>query len=196
LQNNRVKKIFIPEGVNFSIKAKDTVFANVIQYNNLDISEKSIYNFTINISTFTESQNHNVYYNRKLYIDEFGKVKNAPECKEGFGSILKIKNETTILKIINSEKFQQYWYLGKDKCDVCSDCEFRYMCVDNRNPILRVDKSCYYQSECNYNPYIAKWKGEDGYKTLNECGVISNETGYSIDKKRLKAINKKTWGQL
>jgi hypothetical protein len=60
------------------------------------------------------------------------------------------------------------------------------MCVDNRIPKQTKVGSWYYETECNYNPYISKWKGEGGYKTLIECGIVSNENGFKINHKKLK----------
>jgi hypothetical protein len=69
------------------------------------------------------------------------------------------------------------------------------MCVDNRLPHQRQsDSKWYHKTECNYNPYIAKWKGEEGYRTLAECGVTSNEQGFSIDHERIAKINDELWG--
>ncbi len=62
------------------------------------------------------------------------------------------------------------------------------MCVANRLPIKRRDESWYHQIECNYNPYIAKWKGEDGYKTLIECDISVNLFGVNINNKKNQLI--------
>ena len=46
-------------------------------------------------------------------------------------------------------------------------CEHRHMCVDSRTPLKG---KCFYffKHECKYNPYIAKWQGEEGYITVEE----------------------------
>ena len=62
-----------------------------------------------------------------------------------------------------------------------------------RVPYQRPDREWYHKIECNYNPYIAKWKGEDGYRTLSDCGVISNENEFSIDHERIAKINEELW---
>ena len=85
--------------------------------------------------------------------------------------------------------------MKKDETDVCKDCEFRHMCVDNRLPYERSPNEWYHKIECNYNPYIAKWEGEEGYRTLAECGVISNEEGFSIDHEKIAEINEELWGE-
>lgn len=54
------------------------------------------------------------------------------------------------------------------------------MCVDNRVPVKRKENEWYMETECNYNPYIAKWKGEKGYMTLLECDIQSNKKEFKI----------------
>ncbi len=150
--------------------------------------------FIINIPLFTESQKHNTYFNRKLYIGTNGEIKNVPLAPDIFGNINALEKTEEILTIIDSSEFQKYWYIHKGLIDVCKQCEFRHMCVDNRVPIKRTEKEWYFETECNYNPYIAKWQDEDGYKTLAECGIQSNASGFKINRKKLNAINKVLWG--
>jgi hypothetical protein len=149
--------------------------------------------FSCNIMMFRESQRHHTYFNRKLYIGLNGEIKNAPECEEEFGCVEDISSPGKLKEIIASPEFQKYWHVHKELCDVCKDCEFRHMCVDNRLPYQRKNGSWYHKKECSYNPYICKWKGEEGYKTLEECGVISNEQGLSIDHDKIAPLNEKLW---
>tara|TARA_R110001592_G_scaffold357599_3_gene661141 strand:- start:237 stop:1334 length:1098 start_codon:yes stop_codon:yes gene_type:complete len=142
---------------------------------------------------FTESQKQNTYFNRKLYIGEKGEIQNGPECEETYGSINDIKNVEELKQIITTPEFQKYWFVHKELCDVCKDCEFRHMCVDNRLPYQRKNGSWYHKVECNYNPYISKWKGDAGYQCLEECGVIVNEKGYRRDDEKIALINKTLW---
>lgn len=75
------------------------------------------------------------------------------------------------------------------------DCEFQNICTDNRLPKRRSGNGSWYNIyECNYNPYIAKWKGEEGYRTLAECGVNSDENGFSKNHERIAKINEELWG--
>jgi hypothetical protein len=147
--------------------------------------------FNINKVLYSESITHHTYFNKKLYIGPSGEIKNAPETAEVFGYIQDIKSEEELQEIISTPDFQKYWFIHKDLIDVCKECEFRHMCVDNRVPIKRAKDEWFHMIECNYNPYIAKWAGEEGYQTLEECGVISNESGFSIDHEKIKQINLK-----
>ena len=69
------------------------------------------------------------------------------------------------------------------------------MCVDNRLPYKRKENEWFHKIECKYNPYIAKWEGEEGYQTLEECGVLSNEKGFSIDHEKIAKINAVLWDE-
>jgi hypothetical protein len=151
--------------------------------------------FVCDITLFTESQAHHTYFNRKLYIGSNGEIKNAPECPETFGFIQDLESPEELKTIIQTPEFQKYWFVHKEITDVCKDCEFRHMCVDNRLPHQRSENEWYHQTECNYNPYIAKWPHEEGYRTLEECGVISNENEFSIDHDKIAEINKELWGE-
>ena len=156
-------------------------------------SKKRNSNFRSNRNLFSESQYHHTYFNRKLYIGPNGEIKNAPECEETFGNIKDLNSVEDLKEIISTPAFQKYWFVHKDLCDVCKHCEFRHMCVDNRMPFERAENQWYHKIECNYNPFIAKWEGEIGYRTLSECRVFSNENEFSIDHDRIAEINKEIW---
>ncbi len=141
----------------------------------------------LNLKSFTESKNYNLYFNRKLIINPDGSI---------FDFTSQNKKNIFDLSIddIKKKNYTKYWKIHKDLIDVCKDCEFRYMCVDSRIPVLRKDKSYYYPQECNYNPYIAKWKGEKGFHSLEECGVYVNDNDMKIDNEKLLEIQNEIWG--
>ncbi|WP_395053895.1 hypothetical protein [Flavobacterium sp.] len=147
--------------------------------------------FLVNINMFSESKSYNVYYNRKLYIDDNGHIKNGIETTKSFGNIYSsIEN---FEKIIKSKKFKSLSKINKDKIDVCKDCEFRYMCIDNRIPLKRDDNTYFFQKECSYNPYISKWHIDENYKSLTEVGVYSNEKEFYINIKKVQNYNNIVW---
>ena len=152
-------------------------------------------NFNVNITHFTESQKHNTYFNRKLYIDLNGKIKNAPECDEMYGYIQDVANEEELKLIISKPEYQKYWFIYKDIIEICKVCEFRYMCVDARIPLQSENGNWYHETECPYNPYIAKWQGEDGYVAVEECGTYSKEKGFVVNKRKVNKLNKQIWGE-
>ena len=147
--------------------------------------------FSINIECFTEAQCHNTCLNRKICIDANGDIKNCPAMTKNYGNI----KDTTLEEAINKPGFKDLWFINKDKIDVCKDCEFRYMCTDCR-AFIKDPENIYSQpAKCTYNPYICLWEGQEGYVPVEECGTYSRETGFVPDKKKIKALNKKIWGE-
>jgi SPASM domain peptide maturase of grasp-with-spasm system len=109
--------------------------------------------FIVNLKIFSESFSYNNFFHKKVYISEIGEVKNSPFGEIVFGSIKK----SSLEDIVNNKDFRKIWNVKKDLIDVCKDCEFRYMCVDNRNPIQRNAYEWYFVDDCHYNPYVNRW---------------------------------------
>ena len=107
----------------------------------------------LNQKAYIEALSHNLFFNRKIHIDNQDNVKHYFNEKKIYGNI----QRNHIKKVITSNKFQELWNITKDQIDVCRDCEFRYICPDNRIPIK---KNNFYQHEtaCNYNPQTTIWK--------------------------------------
>lgn len=195
----RIRNIFFLNNLHNEVKFSNSNFGNIIQ---LKASETNIKNvsvvhpeyFMVNIELYTESNNFNNYFNRKFYFSKDNRISNAPEISLSSWNTSKIKSKEQLLSVIKTKAFQRYWHVCKSQIDICSDCEFRYMCVDPRVPLKRKRRNWYFETECNYNPYIAKWKGEEGYKTLGECGIVSDKSGFRINKQKLKKINLHIWG--
>jgi len=124
----------------------------------------STFNFIINTKTFTESLKFNSCLNRKISIDCNGFIKNCPSMEDNFGHI----RTMSLKEVISSKEFQKLWYIKKDEIKVCRDCEYRYVCTDCRAYIKDPNDIYSQPAKCNYNPYIAKWKGQDGYVTVEE----------------------------
>jgi hypothetical protein len=86
---------------------------------------------------------------------------------------MKTKNITTIsideLKQLSiDKKFTKFWNIKKDNTEICKDCEFRYMCVDDRIPIQISETDYKYSTECGYNPYIGKWQDEKEWISVEQ----------------------------
>lgn len=155
IKNDRVNSaIFIREQKNLIKKKGKIIFLNKKIY----LTGTHPIKFSIDKNLFDESQQFNTYFNKKLYISKNGNVSNAPECQETFINIFKTKPFPFLYKMIESKKFQKYWKIRKDICNVCKDCEYRYMCVDNRLPYLAENGFWSHNEECNYNPYTQEWK--------------------------------------
>lgn len=108
-----------------------------------------------NLDSFLESQEYNLFYNRRVYIDNENNVKHAINENEIYGNI----TNTNIFDIVLSPSFKKLWNIAKDEITICKDCEFRYICPDNRIPIFdKKTKNYYHIEECNYSPYSNQWK--------------------------------------
>ena len=66
--------------------------------------------FQVNIQLFSESQNYNTYFNRKVAIDYEGNIKNCLNQKEIWGNI----NHTKIKSVIEGKGFKKFWTIHKD----------------------------------------------------------------------------------
>jgi SPASM domain peptide maturase of grasp-with-spasm system len=120
--------------------------------------------FGISLSLYTESLNFNTCLNRKIGIDADGEIRNCPSMTKSFGNI---KNKS-LFEALNEDEFRSLWKITKDQIDVCKDCEFRYLCTDCRANIKDTSNIFSQPARCNYNPYIAKWKGEKGFVSIEK----------------------------
>jgi SPASM domain peptide maturase of grasp-with-spasm system len=125
--------------------------------------------FTVSISLFSESLSFHPYFNRKVSIDTCGNIKNCSAQDKVFGNI----DNRQLIDVINRTDFQELWNVSRDKIVVCKDCEFRYMCNDSTTPTLVSEDVWKLKKECDYNPYIAKWKGEQEYLTVEQFQQIN-----------------------
>jgi len=146
--------------------------------------------FICDLNTFSESHNFNTCLNQKISIDINGNIKNCPSCKQSFGNI----KDTSLLQALKNSSFKKLWSITKAQIDVCKDCEFKYLCTDCRAHIKDTENIYSQPANCCYNPYIAKWKGEEGYVPVEECGSYSTKTGFIINKEKIEALHLKLWG--
>ncbi|MEH6309082.1 grasp-with-spasm system SPASM domain peptide maturase [Olivibacter sp. CPCC 100613] len=110
-------------------------------------------NFAVNVLLFTESLNFNNCLNKKIAIDEDGKIKNCPSMQNSHGTI----TNTKLKDVVENEEFRQLWGLTKDEIDICKDCEFRYICTDCR-AFTEHGEVASKPSKCNYDPYNNSWR--------------------------------------
>ena len=175
---------------NFFIKLKQyhLITPNVFALENFPFEtyEKSK-RFYVTISLFMESLCHNLFYNRTIFIRD-NEIYNYWNNKESKGGFLRYDLDN----ILNDSYFSIIWNVSKDKFVICKDCEYKNMCIDNRIPLIQGD-NYYLKEECSYNPYISKWKGEEGYMSLNEVGVKINNESILIDEDFIKEVNNRLW---
>ena len=118
-----------------------------------------------------------------------GSITNSVFNDNSFGNIV----DNSLKSIIEMERFKEYWSITKDKIDVCNQCEYRNMCIDNRVPVKRDNGSYYFEGEFDYNPFISKWKEEQQYVNLVNCGVVIDKNQIHIDKRKIEGINLEIW---
>lgn len=78
---------------------------------------------------YNESQQYNNCLYGKIVILKDGSIKNCPLSHKIYGTVFA---EQSLRDVIESEDFQSYWTLSKDKVEGCMDCELRYACLDCR----------------------------------------------------------------
>jgi SPASM domain peptide maturase of grasp-with-spasm system len=120
--------------------------------------------FNVNMQSFSEAQTRNLYFNQKIFINIKGDISGTPISSE-LG--LNVK-DISIAQAVETQGFKKYWTIHKEMIEVCKDCEFRFMCPDDRLPFKDTDNKWKHTSECFYNPYLGKWKGDENYKSLSE----------------------------
>ena len=78
--------------------------------------------YIVNMSYFTESQQFNPFYNRKICIDNEGNIKNSLDNLLNFGNV----NTHKIREVVSSKSFQKLWYASPDKIIGLRDSALRY----------------------------------------------------------------------
>ena len=173
---NNIGEVYIELPNSYKINSESELLSKIFVKEKPANPELHCIDLTPNIDLIIESKFYHSYLNKRVHINTNGIVSRFRDDKINFGHI---KSFNLQLEIENPNSFSYYWSAKKDDTDICNDCEFRYVCIDFRIPKKRKKSKWYHQIECNYNPYIAKWKGEDGYKTLKEIGVVSNSYAFS-----------------
>ncbi len=107
-----------------------------------------------NIDSFVESQKYNLFYNRKVFIDNENNIKHSFDDSIIYGNLEK----QSIEEILLQSDFKKLWNITKDQITVCKDCELRYICPDNRIPEMLNENEYFHRTACNYNPYTNEWK--------------------------------------
>lgn len=147
--------------------------------------------FSVNIRNVLTSKSCNTCLNKKIAIDINGKVKNCPSFQYDFGDY----KDIDIKKILIDEEFTKVWKITKDDVLVCNQCEYREVCSDCR-AIVSDDKNILSKPlKCGYNPFINKWNYENGYKTMEECGITFNNEKIFIDHEKIAKINSELWSE-
>lgn len=110
--------------------------------------------FSVNRSAFSECLMFNSCLNKKISIDVNGDIKNCPSMKKVYGNIY----SSELQQILRMSDFQSLWFVKKDEIATCSECEFRYMCIDCRAFVQNPDDCFSKPLKCGYNPDTCEWE--------------------------------------
>ncbi len=69
------------------------------------------------------------------------------------------------------------------------------MCIDCGAYLKQADNIFSQAKKCNYKPYIAKWKTDEAYVSVEECGIYSESGKFVLVKKKVDKLNKGLWGE-
>jgi SPASM domain peptide maturase of grasp-with-spasm system len=109
--------------------------------------------FVPDLNTYIENSLYNSCLNKKISIDENGKIKNCPSMDYDFGNI----HTQTLNDVVNDSEFLSVWNIQKDKITICKDCEYRNICIDCRAyPSESLDLYSK-PAKCKYDPYSTRW---------------------------------------
>lgn len=78
--------------------------------------------YVVNLEYFTEAQQFNPYYNRKICVDELGHLKNCLLHARSFGHV----GTTSLKAVLSRPDFQALWHAAPDRTLQLQDSELRY----------------------------------------------------------------------
>jgi SPASM domain peptide maturase of grasp-with-spasm system len=159
----RYHRFFIYDSPSKSMTDEIYFFLEKMNFLN-DCGKVSSSLFSISIDTISESLNWNSCLNRKVSIDINGNIKNCPYMPDSYGNI----RSTSLSGVIRLPRFKEYWSIKKDDIETCRDCEYRYICTDCRAFTNNLNNKYSQPSKCTYNPYIALWKEESGWLSVEQ----------------------------
>ena len=50
-------------------------------------------------------------------------------------------------------------------------------------------------AKCNYNLYVARQEGEEGYISVLECGVYNEDGKFVVNSQKVEKLNRELWGE-
>lgn len=131
---------------------------HLIEYKteSFDLYKKSKYgkeHFWLSQSIFTESQEHNPFFNLKVCISKEGDYKNDLSFNKSFGNF----HSRSLEYLLTDDEFKKLWIISNDNIEKCKDCQFRYQCLSNSD--IKVESMKYYKVDtCHFDPYNDTWE--------------------------------------
>jgi SPASM domain peptide maturase of grasp-with-spasm system len=124
------------------------------RFNPGDVAEKVKFeSFVVNTEFFTEARNFNTGLNRKMAVDVNGNIKNHISHNRVLGNM----QTGSLLQAVEQHHLNNTWSVNNDHIVKCRGCEYRYMCMDNSEVVMR-DGEWYKTADCGYNPETTAWQ--------------------------------------
>lgn len=120
------------------------------------------------VATYAELRHFNGCLNRKISVDDEGNIRNCPSMGRSFGQAV----STRLAEVIEKKEFRAAWTVSKDSIDVCSGCEFRYVCTDCRAYLEQPSNPHSKPLKCGYNPSTSTW--DDWYRPTFKATVCDH----------------------
>lgn len=171
-------------------------YFEIEELENKDVYLNSFPSLHNNYLLYNENKNYNSGFYEKLYVDQKGNIGINIYDNLNLGNIQNFHSSEDFESLKLKTEYQELINIKIDDIAVCNLCEFRYLCTDIKVPKKSLHgKSKYFKDECRFNPFISKWSHEEGYKSLTETGIISNEKEFSIDKDKISSLNAVLWNE-
>ena len=129
----------------------------LIEYttNKFDLNKKTNYskvNLIVSSATFTESQKHNPFFNKKVCISKGGDYKNDLSFSDSYGNF----RSKPLTELLADDAFTELWLMSNDKIETCKICQFRYACTGNSN-VINKNGQYHKVDACQFDPVSNVW---------------------------------------
>jgi radical SAM protein with 4Fe4S-binding SPASM domain len=115
--------------------------------------------FVVNREVYNRNRNWNSCWFGKAAVTSTGEVLPCIFARDQVAGNIR---HQSFSEIVYGHSMLNYWSLTKDRVEVCSDCEFRYVCEDCRPWAYGFTGNLYAKSpRCTYDPYLGEWS-KDG----------------------------------
>lgn len=140
------------------------------------------------IAVYVEALQNNLYYNGRICF------KSPQYYHFGDEILFTFKNSTELINQIDSQKSNPsfIWNIPNSKKPFCKDCEHKHLC-SNKIDQSRQSKAEILEKGCDFNPYISRWKHEQGFIPISACGSLNEEGNFILDENKVKALNDIIW---
>lgn len=105
------------------------------------------------LKTYKKSLGRNTFYANKVFLNF---VEDELSLTQSGTSVQCIKDVDYLNDFIKSNS--TFWYIPKKDLPICTACEFRFSCYDDRVPTEKDNSQWGFEEFCNYDPASAAWE--------------------------------------